>query len=62
MNRGFVVNSAPRARVWSPSLAILVLVLLLPTRSLEAGLEYCLESLLGHALMRGARVGCFVAG
>ena len=54
MNRGLVVNSAPRARVWSPSLAIFVLFLFLPTGSLEAALEYCLELLLGYVLSRSA--------
>ena len=35
MNRGLVVNSEPLARVWSPLLAIVLLVLLFPTRVLE---------------------------
>ena len=47
MNRGLVVNSAPRARVWSLPLVLAMLVLLFPARALEAAFEYCLELLLG---------------
>ena len=38
MNKGLVVNSEPLARVWSPLLAIVLLVLLLPTLSLKSSL------------------------
>ena len=62
MNRGLVVNSAPRARVWSLPLLLAMFVLLFPARSLEAAFEYCFEPLLAVSLMRGARVACFVAG
>ena len=38
MNRGLVVNSEPLARVWSPLLAIVLLVLLFPALSEASGL------------------------
>jgi len=40
MNRGLVVNSAPRARVWSPSLAMVLLVLLFRRFRRQAVLRY----------------------
>ena len=46
MNRGLVVNSAPRARVWSLPLLLAMFVLLFPARSLEAVLLYRGELLL----------------
>ena len=38
MNKGLVVNSEPEARVWSPLLAIFVLLLLFPVLSEASGL------------------------
>ena len=38
MNRGLVVNSEPLARVWSPLLAIVLLLLLFPALSEASGL------------------------
>jgi hypothetical protein len=52
MNRGLVVNSEPLARVWSPLLAIVLLVLLFPTLYLKAALIYRGALLLGVALSR----------
>ena len=52
MNRGLVVNSDPLARVWSPLLAIVLLVLLFPTLYLKAALIYRCALLSGVALSR----------
>ena len=47
-----MVNSEPLARVWSPLLAIVLLVLLFPTLYLKAALIYRGALLLGVALSR----------
>ena len=62
MNRGLVVNSEPLARVWSPLLAIVLLVLLFPTRVLESPIvsseeEDSEESSEGSKGSRGAAAG-----
>ena len=48
MNRGLVVNSEPLARVWSPLLAIVLLVLLFPTRSLKMIIYISLSAATGR--------------
>ena len=52
MNKGLVVNSEPLARVWSPLLAIVLLVLLFPTRSLKMIVYISLSAATGVALSR----------
>jgi len=51
MNKGFVVNSEPLARGWSPLLAIVLLVSLFPTRSLKRIVYISLSAAVGrHAV------------
>ena len=52
MNRGLVVNSAPRARVWSPSLAIFMFVVAFPALSKQVALRYRGEPLFDVAPYR----------
>ena len=48
MNRGLVVNSEPLARVWSPLLAIVLLVILFPPLSLQRIIYVSLTAAIGR--------------
>ena len=54
MNKGLVVNSEPLARVWSPLLAIVLLVLLFPALSEASGLALSRKPLFDVAPNRAA--------
>ena len=58
MNKGLVVNSEPLARVWSPLLAIVLLVLLFPALSLKTIVRMSLSA----AVRRRAEPAAFENG